>query len=157
MFPYSEPVAASSNCSLFRKALCLCWPIKSAQAVPEPSPRSSAHDFQVCSPNLWLSSVMTFRSDHHDLQGLKLVFTKILPNHNLLFVGLTNLTQIHLHQADHWPHQYTVNNAGHSEYEIIFSRSACWTAAEFSKLEKKLRWICNILLGYFVLKQILTN
>ena len=154
MFPYSEPVAASSNCSLFRKALCLCWPIKSAQAVPEPSPRSSAHDFQVCSPNLWLSSVMTFRSDHHDLQGLKLVFTKILPNHNLLFVGLTNLTQIHLHQADHWPHQYTVNNFW-TQWVCYNFQSCCML--KFSNLEKKLRWICNILLGYFVLKQILTS
>ena len=61
---------------------------------------------------------------------------------------------ISVHQADHWPHQYTVNNFW-TQWVCYNFQSCCML--KFSNLEKKLRWICNILLGYFVLKQILTS
>ena len=47
MLFWSEPVAASSNCSRLGNALCLCLQVRLAQAVPERGPKSSAIDFAV--------------------------------------------------------------------------------------------------------------
>ena len=46
-FSSNEQVAASSNCSWLRSALCLCLPLQPAQAVLEPGPKSSDIDFEV--------------------------------------------------------------------------------------------------------------
>ena len=45
MFSSSEPVAASSDCRRLGNALCLCSPVRPAQAEPESGPKSLAVDF----------------------------------------------------------------------------------------------------------------
>ena len=45
MFSSSEPFAARSDCSRLGNALCLCSPVRPAQAEPESSPKSLAVDF----------------------------------------------------------------------------------------------------------------
>ena len=44
-FSSSEPVAARSDCRQLGNALCLCSPVRPAQAEPESGPKSSAVDF----------------------------------------------------------------------------------------------------------------
>ena len=44
-FSSSEPVAARCDCSRLGSALCLCSPVRPAQAVPERGPKSMAIDF----------------------------------------------------------------------------------------------------------------
>ena len=44
MFSSSEPVVARSDCSQLGNALCLCSPVRPAQAVPESGPKSLAVD-----------------------------------------------------------------------------------------------------------------
>ena len=46
-FSSSEPVAARSDCRRLGNALCLCSPVRPAQAVPERGPKSLAIDFAV--------------------------------------------------------------------------------------------------------------
>ena len=43
----SEPVAARSDCRRLGNAVCLCSPVRPAQAVPERGPKSLAIDFAV--------------------------------------------------------------------------------------------------------------
>ena len=45
MFSTSEPVTARSDCSRIGNALCLCSPVRPAQAVPERGLKSLAIDF----------------------------------------------------------------------------------------------------------------
>ena len=45
MFSSSVPVAARSDCRRIGNALCLCSPVRPAQAVPESGPKSLAVDF----------------------------------------------------------------------------------------------------------------
>ena len=45
MFSSSEPVAVSSYCCRLGNALCLCSPVRPAQAEPESGPKSLAIDF----------------------------------------------------------------------------------------------------------------
>ena len=45
MFSSSEPVAARSDCRRLGNALCLCSPVRPAQAEPESGPKSLAVDF----------------------------------------------------------------------------------------------------------------
>ena len=44
MFSLSKPVAARSDCRLLENALCLCLPVRPAQAEPESGPKSLAVD-----------------------------------------------------------------------------------------------------------------
>ena len=46
-FSTSEPVAASSDCHRLGNAMCLCSPVRPAQAVPERCPKSLAIDIAV--------------------------------------------------------------------------------------------------------------
>ena len=45
MFSSSEPVAARSDCRRLGNALCLCSPVRPAQAEPESGPKSLDVDF----------------------------------------------------------------------------------------------------------------
>ena len=45
MFSSSEPVAVRSDCRWLENTLCLCSPVRPAQAVPESCPKSLADDF----------------------------------------------------------------------------------------------------------------
>ena len=47
MFSSSQPVAASSDCSQLGNTLCLCLPVRPAQALQERCPKSWAIDFAV--------------------------------------------------------------------------------------------------------------
>ena len=47
IFFSSEPVAARSYCRRLGNALCVCSPVRPAQAVPECGAKSSAIDFAV--------------------------------------------------------------------------------------------------------------
>ena len=53
-FSSSEPVAARSDCRRLGNALCLCSPVRPAQAVPERGPKSLAIDFAVKSSDCLL-------------------------------------------------------------------------------------------------------
>ena len=72
MVSSSEPAAARSDCRRLGNALCLCWPVRPAQAVPESGPKSLAVDLP-SKPSitfwnsLWRDCQMTCRGLNFDL------------------------------------------------------------------------------------------
>ena len=70
MFSSSEPVAARSDCRRLGNALCLCSPVRPAQAEQESGPKSLAVDFALSTFDYLLEHPSQRLPD--DRQGLKL-------------------------------------------------------------------------------------